>query len=128
VLGLDGSEEQKQVLIQGLKQAVASVKELEVTEKQVTPLVIPVTQANMNEVILIEVYGLFAKDERTVDVLKKLTRIIYLAAWTFLNGQTIYGTELIEVVIDPRLNRIGNEYYEYYSANPRTWTPEKMSA
>lgn len=129
VSGLDASEKQKQILIYAMKHAVATISELEVTEKQVTPFIYQTTQEHANEVFVIEVHGLFAKPEgkpeRTPDVLKKLTRRIYMAVWTFLVGQGINGTKFIEIIVDPRINP---EAGEYYAADPRIWTPEQMTA
>lgn len=123
VLGLDGSEDQKQRLIWALKRAVASVEELAVTTRQVTPYVLSVTQEKSNKVIVVKVVGLFNKKKRTKEIRRKLVMRIYKEIWSFLIGNGFTATESIEVFIDSRIDPEGGEYY---SEDPRSWTPKKM--
>lgn len=127
VLGFGRSISREQALIKNLKYAVASVKELGVTTDQVTPFIMNATQAKPNEVIVIEVYGLFQEGNngviRNKPILEKICRNIFISMWGFLLGNGITETQLIEVIVDPRVDR---DKGEYFSANPQTWKPEQL--
>lgn len=123
VLGFNGSPEQEQLLIRDLKQFVASIKELEITTKQVTPYIIPATQEIPGQVILVKIVGLFEKKERTTDVRKMLARKVFVAVWQFLQKCGMSTTEFVEVINGDRINP---DFGDYYAADPRTWRPEDV--
>jgi hypothetical protein len=115
VLGFSGNDKSIIRLISALQEAVASVKELEVGAKQVTPYIHSAIQARENQVIVVKVVGLFDKKERTNEVLKKLAQTVFVSMREFLLKRNI-PTELIEVIVEPRINPDGGEYF---AANPQ---------
>lgn len=121
VVGLEVSERAARYLISGLKSYVAGIKELGVTEKQVTPLVhTGVVQEVPNEAIIVYVDGLFDKKERTPEVRQKLAETIFAAVRYFIRQEHLTEPKFAEIII----HRTKPDEDGYYMGDLQNWNPE----
>lgn len=86
-------------LISDLKQAVASVKELQVTPDNVSPFIMKgAMQAVSGERVFVFIDGLFEKDERTPEVCQKLTEVVFEAVTGIVQKYELFEVRFVEVI------------------------------
>ncbi len=123
IVGFEGSDDICRDLIRELQIGVASIDELGVTQKQVSPFIERgVVQAVPGEEVVAYVDGLFEKPERTPEVCKRLTDIIYWTIVIVVQKFQLTRIKFVEVInykIDP-------ETAGYSSGNPFDWTEDQV--
>ncbi len=123
VIGFEAEDKICLELIGELKKRIASIDELHVTEKQVSPFIErEAVQAVKGEEVVVYIDGLFEKAERTPEVCKQLTDKIYWTVLFIVKKYKMTNVKFIEVIN----YTINPEKVGYSSGNPFEWTEDEV--